>query len=145
LGKSTYICMYALGALALQMRLKPFLTLLCLFLTFLHLSFPAYFTCPYLLLVFFFKTLCDQVWDPVSGLWHMLLHRVITETWHLFPFYRYFINKCSVVFNLWSSFRDITSFDPIDIAIINIYILQMRKLRLREVNELLEDAPAENQ
>lgn len=75
----------------------------------------------------------------------MLLHRVITETWHLFPFYRYFINKCSVVFNLWSSFREITSFDPIDIAIINIYILQMRKLRLREVNELLEDAPAENQ
>ena len=50
-----------------------------------------------------------------------------------------------MVFNLWSSFRDITSFDPIDIAIINIYILQMRKLRLREVNELLEDAPAENQ
>ena len=46
-----------------------------------------------------------------------------------------------MVFNLWSSFRDITSLDPTDIAIINISILQMRKLRLREVNELLEDAP----
>lgn len=52
---------------------------------------------------------------------------------------------CSVVFNFWSSFRDITSFDPTDIGIINISILQMRKLRLREVKELLEDAPAENQ
>lgn len=50
-----------------------------------------------------------------------------------------------MVFNLRSSFRDITSFDPTDIGIINISILQMRKLRLREVKELLEDAPAENQ
>ena len=44
-----------------------------------------------------------------------------------------------------SGIRDITSFDPTDIGIINISILQMRKLRLREVKELLEDAPAENQ
>ena len=72
-------------------------------------------------------------------------HWLITEAWHLFPFYRYFINKCAIVFNLQSSYRDITSFDPTDTGIINISILQTRKLRLGEVKELLEDAPAENQ
>ena len=41
-----------------------------------------------------------------------------------------------MVFNLQSSFKDITSSDPTDTGIINISILQMRKLRLGEVKEL---------
>lgn len=119
--------------------------LLWLFLTFLHLSFPVYFTSSICVLFFFSEALCDQVWDPVPGVWHMSPHRLITETRHLFPFYRCFIKMRAVLSDLCGIFTDTISFDPVDVGIINISVLQMRKLRLGEVKELLKNAPVGNQ
>lgn len=51
----------------------------------------------------------------------------------------------AVLFDLWSIFLDVIGFDPVDAGIINISVLQMRILRLREIKEPLRDASVENQ
>ena len=51
----------------------------------------------------------------------------------------------AVLSDLCGIFTDTISFDPVDVGIINISVLQMRKLRLGEVKELLKNAPVGNQ
>lgn len=57
---------------------------------------------------------CEALWC----VYDMLPYWLFTETWYLFPFYRCFINMCMVRFDLYSTFRDIISFDLITLVLL---------------------------